>query len=604
MRESRQGALHAPLRLGALLACLSLTTSSAAGDPPPTPSSEASLDAQDSLARAKDLFRQGVALFQAGEVDRALDMFRRSRGLYSSAKNTVNAALCLERLKRYDEALELYETAITLHPGELDASDEEGIRAAMANLRSRVGNLSISYNVTGNVVVDGRPRGTLPLSSPLRVMPGRHVVRVLKDGYATYETEVVIRADTTSNIDARLEALTATGVLRVEDAAAAGAEVVVDGAVVGASPWEGILAPGTHVVQTRSVAAKSAEAVSPVAKAVVVEGQTTLLQLTSRPAGPTVYLQVEPTSAELAIDGVPLGQGRWESVLPEGNYVVSASELGYFAESSQLPIGAGAGPSVRIALRLRVDESHPRWPKQAAGHFWMAGFVGMPMGPSLHSGPESDCRAGCPDAMVWGFTGGARVGYELPWKLSIELVAGYTSHWSRLSRGASATYAGGSRRVEYEFDDVVRFKGPMVGAGASYPVPIANNWHLRSRISVGVIFASSLDAVEGTVSSTVDQLPLDIADAGRSVRSTPLFVMPELGVERSAGSFRLGASLGLLFVPQGGPDLPHGTVSTITDPCYENAASAACARNISLRGERAYGPFVMFVPSLSAAHVF
>ena len=600
MTSPTQVALSAPVRIGILLACLAYTASSTADDLPRA-QGEAAPDAQDSLARAKDLFRQGVALFQAGEVDRALDMFRRSRSLYASAKNTVNAALCLEKLKRFDEALELYEAAITHHARELDRSDEEAIRAAMANLRSKVGSLTLSYNVLGNVVLDGRPRGTLPLSVPLRVMPGRHIVRVIKDGYAAFEAEVDIKANVTTHIDARLEALTARGMLRVEDDASPQAEVVVDGAVVGASPWGGVLAPGVHVVQTRAGSGR----VSAPTKAVVVEGQTTLLQLTSRPAGPAVFFQVEPASAELTLDGVPIGQGRWESVLPDGNYVLTATEEGYLSERRQLPIRAGAGPSVRISLQLRVDNSHPRWPKKPGGHLWAGTFLGLPVGPSLHSGPESDCRVGCPNPIAWGFTGGARMGYELPWRLSFEVVAGYVSMRSSVSRGAMAEYgAQGASSVEYRFDDVVRFKGPLVGAGVSYSMAIARDWSLRSRGTVGVIFATSVDAVEGTVTSSVDTLPTSIENAGRSEQSTPLFVMPELGIERAEGAFRLGASLGVLFALQSGPDLPHGRVSAATEPCRQNPASAACAPYSSLQGERAYGPFSSLVPSLSVSYVF
>jgi hypothetical protein len=43
----------------------------------------------------------------AGDSERALDFFIRSRELYPSPQNTINVALCLTELQRYDEALEL-----------------------------------------------------------------------------------------------------------------------------------------------------------------------------------------------------------------------------------------------------------------------------------------------------------------------------------------------------------------------------------------------------------------------------------------------------------------------------------------------------------------
>lgn len=569
----------------------------------PQPTDTTAPDAQDSLARAKDLFRQGVALFEAGEVDRALDLFRRSRALYPSAKNTVNAALCLDRLGRWDEALEMYEAAIAKHSKELDDEDKAGARSAMATLRTKVGALTLSYNVPGNVVVDGRPRGTLPLTTPLRLMPGRHVVRVLKDGYSSYEATVDIRVGTTTSLDARLTALAASGGLRVEDATATGADVVVDGAVVGTSPWEGSLAPGTHVVQSRAQGQ-----VSTLAKAVIVQGQTTLLRLTSRPAGPALYLSVEPITAELSIDGIPLGRGRWEGALPASDYSISGTEEGYFPENRQIRVGDATGPVERVRIKLKVDEAHPRWPKRPAGHVWLALFAGAAVGPTLRSGPESDCRTGCDNAaLASGAMGGVRTGYELPWLLSLEIMAGYATLWTRPERGATATYetAGLQRTVEYRFEDTLRFKGPMVGLGASYPLRMGAGWSLRTRATLGLFFISSVDRVTGTARSAVDQLPVDIAHAGEQVRSTPMFVMPEIGAEHVVGPLRLGATLGLLFVPQSGPKLPHATVTTPPGGCPGNAASAACApQSALLRDERAYGPFMMLVPSVNATYVF
>src|SRR5262245_28072816 len=63
------------------------------------------------LESARYFFHQGVELLLANQPERALDFFLRSRELVPSAKNTIDAGICLERLGRHDEALELYEDA-------------------------------------------------------------------------------------------------------------------------------------------------------------------------------------------------------------------------------------------------------------------------------------------------------------------------------------------------------------------------------------------------------------------------------------------------------------------------------------------------------------
>jgi tetratricopeptide (TPR) repeat protein len=81
------------------------------------------------LEEAKELFRRGVTLLTAGDTERALESFLGSRALVPSGKNTANAAICLERLGRYDEALEMYEEVLARFSKDLDDEDSRKPRA-------------------------------------------------------------------------------------------------------------------------------------------------------------------------------------------------------------------------------------------------------------------------------------------------------------------------------------------------------------------------------------------------------------------------------------------------------------------------------------------
>jgi len=119
-----------------------------------------------------------------------------------------------------------------------------------------------------------------------------------------------------------------------------------------------------------------------------------------------------------------------------------------------------------------------------------------------------------------------------------------------------------------------------------------------------VVFATSFDAVQGTARSPSEEAVVSVENAGVSVTSSPYWFMPELGVEGRAGPFVLGTSIGVLFVPVAGPDLPLDAVTMSSDSCHASPESIRCAPYSSLRGERAYGPFFAVVPSAHATYLF
>ena len=562
------------------------------------PSRDAAQEA--ALARAKELFRQGVVLFQAGSTDSALELFLQSREAFSSSKNTMNAAICLERLERFDEALEMYEQVLRLHDDELDEENRASVQTTIRRLSAKVGTLRVSSNVSGSLVVDGRLRGAVPMRAPLRLVPGRHVIRVLADGHATFETDVQVRAGDTGTVDAKLERLVRSGGLRVEDPSAPGTQVMVDGAVVGETPWEGTLAPGPHLVQTRS-----AELGSAPARAMVVERQTVLVRLASRPLGPRYVFEVTPRTAALAVDGVALGDGRWDGFLPAGSYTVTAGEEGYVSQSQTMVVPAGRHGTKIVMLRLRVDPDHPRWPKPPKGHLWAGAFGGWGMGGGLRSGPERTCPGGCSaDPPATGFVVGARAGFELPALVSVELNAGFLSLWRSIDREfeTSFTHEGSTWPVTYSLEDKVRLQGPFVGAGASQRVPLTERWSLVGRTTIGAWFTKSTDTVTGRVGEET----LSIANAGKSVSSTALVVMPELGAQWALEPWTLSAGLAALFVPMEGPTLPHGGMVASPDACTSaNPGAPSCApESEAIGNERAYGPFWMLLPQVSVSHRF
>ena len=83
-----------------------------------------------------------------------------------------------------------------------------------------------------------------------------------------------------------------------------------------------------------------------------------------------------------------------------------------------------------------------------------------------------------------------------------------------------------------------------------------------------------------------------VAGGTTVTHSTPFFGTVEIGLERSIGSWRIGASIGTFFIPAPGPASAHGEVAIGDRGLTTNA----------IAGERTYGPFVVLMPQLSVSY--
>lgn len=564
----------------------------------PTPPSTSGSSAE---AQALELNRQGVTLLDAGDTERALDYFLRSRAVLPSTKNTANAAICLQRLGRYDEALELYEEVLVRFADGLDEEDRAVISPAMAALRKKVGNVAVSSNVAdARVVVDTRERGKLPLPAPVRVLAGRHVVRVMKSGYETFEKTIDVAAEQNITVDAVLQPLKDVGQLVIEDGAAPGSDVFVDRVHVGVTPWEGSLAPGNHLVWTEKGDVGSA----PTA-VTVLQGQTALVRLESAPLGGMTRIRVEPRTARIDLDGAPLGIGSFEKRFPAGTYTLVISEPGYHTTTQRVAIPANG--AAKVVVTLEVDPDHPRWPAREDGRVWISAFGGYAGGGTLDSGAEAQCPDRCSgDPSVSGIIVGARGGYRFPIGLSLELGGGFLSLGTSLQRSAeSQTGPGDATTVHYTLYDDISVQGPFASLGASYRLLVEKHFHLGARTSVGLLFARSRDPLLGTASTNGPSVPVVDEDRNQTLNSAAVFLYPEVSGGMEVMGFDVGVHIGAAFFATDGPEFERDRFGAQTSEGSSDPTAVTNAQESDVvASERAYGRFILWVPTLSIARAF
>ncbi|MCU0655511.1 MAG: NUDIX domain-containing protein [Polyangiaceae bacterium] len=550
------------------------------------------------IARAKEDFRRGVALFEAGDLEQALDYFLRSRSHFPSRQNTLNAALCLERLGREDEALELYEEAIGVFQSEMDEGERAEIPRILAGLRARVGALRFLGGDGGTILVDGHPRATLPLASPLRIKQGTHRLRVARDGYEPVERAVTVTPGSTQDIELSWVPLRSVGRLRVE--ADGDAQVWVDGLPVGQAPWEGSLNPGPHLVQLQG-----ADRCSAPARAVLVEGQITLVRPAQSPCIGKVHIIVEPSTAELKLGATSLGNGSWEGPLPEGVFQLSAEEEGYLREAQELRF---SDRSRTVQLRLRMDPRHPRWPRKPAGRWWASALAGAGVAPNLRSGAEAWCPGRCEEhGWARGPALGLRGGYELPWGGSAELGVGYLSWSQQLVRTASSGFPRGAPvfTARYRLQEQRVLQGTWLTAGFSMRRALGGRWSFRGRLAAGLLLGEARSELRGTATTGREEAPLQIPGGTDTRETAPLLLWPELGLEGAWGRWRLGLALGALFVATRGPDHPRDRVLVAPSCSGGDPGAVGCAPAAQVLGpERAFGPTTVLLPQLTLGHDF
>jgi hypothetical protein len=576
---------------------------SSSGAPTASSSAPAPAAPDSKVDEAKRYFEEGESLRARGLYQAAYEAYSKSRALVPRASNTLNAGACLYQLGRYDEAYDLYEEALTRYPEpQLAPAVREKAKKDVADMEAKIGRLELSSNVDGIVVVDGRPRGKLPLAAPIRLLPGRHFVRVIRDGYATFEAAVDVKVGETSSLDAKLEALTSSGRLRVECDGCEGATIVVDGATLGEAPWEGTLGPGPHGLVVRKGDAGTAPRV-----ATVVAGQTVTVRVTLQPLGQEQRILVEPRSASLAIDGVAVGHGVWEGRLPVGVHSVEAAEEGYVTTRQVVESGDTGGD---VVVKIPIDREHPRWAAAKRARLGIELSLGYGFASSFgnDSGTSGWCYGANGGCSQTSSPKGLRVGvaavYELPAGLQLVAQGGY----ARASRTLARTFDTADRAAKipaiYAIEDEISLSMPFAAVGVGYRIAFGGRFDVLGRVTVGAAFVRATDTVTGTGTSRDGHtVPIQAQNSGNGFNGVSATATPELQVGAWLGAIRLALGVQVPITLLDGPVTPVGDTHAV-GTCV-NVTSIDCAASQNFHaGLRAFGRYATLAPTFVVGYAF
>lgn len=457
-----------------------------------------------------------MALYRDEAYEAALVEFLASRDAYPARGNTLNAALCLQRLERHADALTMFESLLR-EVDELPPDERQLVNREMAALRGRVGTIDVQVvEPDAQVMLDGRPRGLTPLSAPLRVDAGEHLLRLVKAGFLPLERVVAVRAQAQARVAGELRALANAASLTVATPPGSPAvQVLLDGVPVGEAPWSGTVAIGRHTV---ALAGEGDLGSVPVPVDTQSRKPTTLT-LTPEKLACRLALEPRPADARLALDGVTLGLGSWRGKVRCGRHQIEASAAAFLSRAEEVRVAPDAPRRVRIELERDPDAAawqleHP--PRIVVDLLGLA-VVSPSLGGDLDANCISACRARLPLGGAVSVTGGYQLGSGFGFGLSL----GYTEVRQPIEeRTVVVQELHTATPQSAQLDETLAWRAGLVGASSW--LQRGEDVSFTARVSAGVALGAATLQREAQLAGTA--IPL-----GRVARAAhAFFVAPEL----------------------------------------------------------------------------
>ncbi|MFO0757291.1 MAG: PEGA domain-containing protein [Byssovorax sp.] len=469
--------------------------------PPPAPPRQTAPvpAATNKKADALEHFNKGSTAYRDGKWDIALAEFQEARQLYPGARGSLEAsAQCFEKLERYPEALEAYETELREFDQTMPSSAKQDVLTRVAALEKLVGAIDIRETEIGATIsVDGQTIGAYPLRAPLRVKTGSHRVRVYKEAFEPFEQLVEVAGGGKKVLTAPLKVLGLSGRLRVAENRGAKLTVVVDGDAVGETPWDGPLAVGEHTVTLRGEGLIGSQPASVTVKL----GQRTQLVLEAEELTAQLRVEPSPSFASVAIDGATVGKGVWVGRVRAGAHLIEVTTPGFFTNRTKAVIERGGQHVLAVAL-LR-DPNSPFWPKPPRKPRIVVDLeTALTILPSFGGGVAGGCTNPCSAGPGLGGEGIIHGGYELASGLGFGVTAGLLTVTENVTRRETKLIFNkeGLDPDSGLADDRLRLHGVLLGGWGGWSFSERPSFHVR--IGGGAFLGSLEDArsFKGTAS--------------------------------------------------------------------------------------------------------
>jgi hypothetical protein len=318
--------------------------------------------AQTSAARqeARERFDRGLRLFNQDNNEGALAEFTRAYELVPHPQVLLNIGLVHAAMHHPLEAVAAFD-AVLANPTARGTAEGRSAAEHRSEQAALIGEVMVSVDQAGaRIELDNLAAGTSPLSAPLRVSSGEHIVGVIASGQYPERQRVVVAGQTRVEVKFVLRPLETSFAHLALKSNTAAADVLIDGAVVGRTPLSAslALAPGSHNIEMRRTGYVSAQRTINLDEGATGEVQLDLSidsALLSTQGG-RLALSIRESNALVFVDGTPQGGYDRPFPLPPGPHQLRVERSGFLPFQRSVAVPAGETLAVSVQLEPTAEE--------------------------------------------------------------------------------------------------------------------------------------------------------------------------------------------------------------------------------------------------------
>jgi len=322
------------------------------------PQASSSIDPKK-VEEAARRFERALRLFDSGDNAGALAEFKKIYDMVPQPVVLYNIGLVFAAMSRPVDAADTLARAIDA--GGLNPEQLERAKRTYADQQARIGRLTITSNPeVSRIEIDGVEVAQAPLTAPLRVSEGSHIVGAVAEGYAPARKEVLIAGNAEANLNFELTPTQSKQLANITvRSRIVGADVTVDGKPVGKTPLASsvTVSPGHHVVELRRLGYKETKrevdvgpgALGDLSVDLAVDGPSLEMQ------GAMLVLDSSESPNDLSIDGERLGQYSAPIRLPVGPHHLTVNSPGFLPLDRDVVLDGARSNVVRVVLEPTAE---------------------------------------------------------------------------------------------------------------------------------------------------------------------------------------------------------------------------------------------------------